>query len=205
MPYDKQQVPQSGWNERRGLHRVRSASRLARQELINLLQEIGNGRDGNLRSRCDLCEHAFQHPEFPILHSRSLAGNECQAVIEHLARYYAGSLNTIGVDSICEWLRAHPGVIYFDAHIAEQTKQNLGRSRMVYDFVRANPGITQFAAREKLGIAQGEMRYLLQYMEAAGTISRSPTPRTNRLYPGTIAAMESLHADEDGRSGSDQL
>jgi hypothetical protein len=208
MPSDNGQGLRGGWYGRRGL-RLESGSekrtnQVARQELIAILQEIVT-REKDLLVKFRLCEQAFNHPQFPILHGRGLQGNECQIVIEHLARCYAASLNDVGVESVGVWLRRHPGVIYFDNYIVERSAQELERARRVHEFVRGNPGITQYAAREKLDIPQGEMRYLLQYMETMGVISRSPRPRTNRLYPGAIAKLEPINADQDGRSGSDQL
>lgn len=177
----------SEWKDRRGLRvsvTPRNASRAARWDLIVLLQRIeALPPTFDPIEKMRLCEQAFRHPEFPITHSRNLDGRECTSIVEYLARCYPALLDSSAVSELQRWIYEHPGTIYFSTYLAERMQQDLDRTREVLAFITANPGITQFAARKLLDYTPSEMRRVLEFMDKLGTIVRTPTPKTNRLYP----------------------
>lgn len=160
----------------------------AKRELRRLLRDIQASRDAgawslDLKAQYELCEQAYPYLE-SYISEEELGIFEVSPVVEHLARCYAATINTRGVERICEFIYAGDPTLAFGAFIAERAVKELEYASQILDFVNSHPGMTQFAAREMLGIPKADMANVLRYMEACGAIRRTPTARTNRLYPG---------------------
>ena len=155
----------------------------AKRELRRLLSEIGvHHRCGDLREEFDLCRQALPYLQ-PYINEDIRGIFEVSAIIELLARCYAATIDPQGVEWVCALIYAGDPTLAFGAFVAERAVRELETASKIFELVNAYPGITQFAAREKLQISKSDMAHVLQYMEALGCIHRTPTARTNRLYP----------------------
>jgi hypothetical protein len=157
----------------------------AKRELRRLLDEIGaHHRGGDLRGEFELCRQALPYLR-PYIKEDLHRIFEVGAVIELLARCYAATIDPQGVEWICELIYAGDPTLAFGAFVAERAVRELEIASKIFELVNTYAGITQFAAREKLEISKSDMANVLHYMEALGCIRRTPTARTNRLYPGS--------------------
>lgn len=106
-------------------------------------------------------------------------------VVTHLARCYAASMNSAGLESLISMVfreaEVEPPAGYYEVTRAVTALEN---AITIDRELRKGPGITQFAVRNRNNIPKSEMAQSVHYMEALGFLRRTPTERTFRLYPG---------------------